>query len=387
MKNIRSFVLVFIILFVGAIIFTFSSCGNDEGVGAAPDAYYWDTMGSPGEGWVTRYAIVNDPSDNKPVVVFRDMTVGRPHVMKWDSGTTWTDLGFLTTGIGDQQSITIDPTDNKPVVIFTENTSGGKARVKKWDSGTTWTDLGFPSTGFGANPSITIDPSDNKPLVVFRDGFYGYKVQVKKWDSGTTWIDLGFPSTGVGYTPSIAIDHSDNKPVVVFIDVDNGKKAHAMKWDSGTTWTDLGFPSTIAASNTVMAIDPSDNKPLVAFVVDEGNYSRVGGVHVKKWHSGTIWTDLGFPSPMRSEYPSIVIDPTDNKPIVTIRDWQGPTADVSLCITHVMKWSSGTAWTGLGFPIEEQGMGASITIDPSDNKPVVACYNDTDGRLYVAKHP
>jgi hypothetical protein len=375
-------------LFVVSIFFVLSSCVQEENrFPAAPDAYYWDAMGSPGVGWVTCYAIVNDPSDNKPVVVFEDMNVGRPHVKKWDSGTAWTDLGFLTTGIGDQPSITVDPTDNKPVVIFTENTSDGKAHVKKWDSGTTWTDLGFPSTRSGVAPSITIDPSDNKPLVVFMDGSNGNKIQVKKWDSGTTWTDLGFPSTGVGYTPSIAIDHSDNKPVVVFIDVDNDKKAHAMKWDSGTTWTDLGFPSTIVASSTVMAIDPSDNKPLVAFVVDEGGGDGVGGVRVKKWDSGTIWTDLGFPSPMRSEGPSIVIDPTDNKPIVTIWDWQGPVEAMTYPITHAKKWSSGTSWTGIGFPIEGQGMEASITIDPSDNKPVAACYNDSDGRLYVAKHP
>ena len=290
-------------------------------------------------------------------------------------------------GIGDHPSLTIDPSDNKPVVVFVDNVNSGKAHVKKWDSGTTWTDMGFPATGncqgWWRPPSITIDPSDNKPVVVFVDADNGRKAQVKKWSIGTTWTDLGFPSTGVASYPSIAIDPSDNKPVVAFVDVANGEKARVMKWSSGTSWTDLGFPSTGVTSSTVLAIDPSDNKPIVAFVDNPTGYAKV---HVMKWSSVTTWTDLGFPGVRESGNPSIVIDPIDKKPIVSIRDWQGgDTFSDGRPGIHVKKWSGGTTWTGLGFPVEGAGFVSSITIDPSDNKPVVLC--TADSRVYVAKHP
>jgi hypothetical protein len=386
----RTLVSVSIFLFVVSVIFTFSSCGNDDGHGiaAALDAYYWESLGSPGEGYNSASAIVIDPSDNKPIIVFQDLSGGGsiPHVMKWSSGTSWTDLGTLPSG--EQCTITVDPADNKPIVACG---GGADATVMKWDIDTTWTDLGFPSTGWtkGA-PSITIDPSDNKPVVAVHDDDNDGKILVMKWDIDTTWIGLGFASTGEGISPSIAIDPSDNKPVVAYVDVANGEKTHVMKWDSVITWTDLGFPSTVATYGTVIAIDPSDNKPVVAYVDESsGGPSGVGGVQVKKWSSGTSWTDLGYPSPSRSENPSIAIDPTDNKPIVAIRDFQGPMANPSTTFIHVKKWSDGTSWTGLGFPSEVEGVVSSITIDPSDNKPVVI-YTDTGGpgeRVYVAKHP
>jgi hypothetical protein len=360
---------------------------NDNDNDYPDDWYSWESLGSLGEGWGTRRAMVIDPSDNKPVVVFRDMANGgRPHVKKWSSGTTWTDLGFLTAAHGDHPSITIDPSDNKPVVVFVDNVNNAKARVMKWSSGTSWTDLGFPSTGdcrgWWRPPSITIDPSDNKPVVVFVDLDNNHVPQVKKWSSGTTWTDLGFPSTGVGEYPSITIDPSDNKPVVVFVDNNIGGRAHVMKWSSGTSWTDLGFPSTGEATLTTITIDPLDNNPIVVFVNEV-----VDKVQVKRWSSGTSWTDLGYPSYTTCDSPSIAIDPSDNKPVVAFQDWS-PVPGTK--VVHVKKWSSGTSWIGLGWPSSpEPSCDPSIAIDPSDNQPVVM-YSDTfeaDAKVYVAKHP
>jgi hypothetical protein len=383
-------VLYFAFLIVSAGILISAQCdSDDDGCNeAALDAYYWNSLGSFGEGYNTSFAIVIDPADNKPVVTFMDVVNWQIHVQKWDTGTSWDSLGTI---IGEGPSIAIDPSDNKPVIVFTE-LNGSRAQVQKWDTGTTWTDLGFLSTGncegWWRNPTITIDPSDNKPVVAFGDDANDGKVHVMKWDTGTTWTDLGFPSSGVGYYPSIAIDPSDDKPVVAFVDVANGERSQVKKWDSGITWTNLGNPSTIATSFTVLAIDPSDNKPIVAFLVSEGNRCGTGGVQVKKWDSGTNWTDLGFPSPIHAEDPSIVIDPTDNKPVVAIRDWQGPTANNPNPLVHVKKWSTGTSWEGLGFPGQNSGDFSSIAIDPSDNKPIVI-YTDEHGDtlVHVAKHP
>lgn len=160
------------------------------------DYYFWESMGSPGVGWGTRFAMAIDPSDNKPVLVFKHYMADstRPHVMKWSAGTTWTDLGFPGTGVGEYPSITIDPSDNKPVVAF-RNVPKDNVQVMKWSNGTTWADLGFTSKKGSSAPAITIDPLDNKPVVAFRD-FAGHDISAyihaKKWSSGTTWIGLGW---------------------------------------------------------------------------------------------------------------------------------------------------------------------------------------------------
>ena len=367
-----------------------TTCGDDDDDDGPNDYYFWESLGSPGVGWVTPSAIAIDPSGNKPVVVFRDMTDGRPHVMKWSDGTSWTDMGFLTSYMGDHPSLTLDPSDNKPVVVFVDNANNGRTRVMKWDSDTSWTDLGFASTGdtrgWWRQPSIVLDPSDNKPIVAFADGDNGWRIHVKKWSSFTSWTSFGFVGSGVGYYPSVAIDPSDNKPVVAFVDVANSDRAHVMKWSNYTSWTDLGFLSTGVTASTVMAVDPSDNNPVVAFV----NTPSDPALQVKKWSSGTSWTDLGNPSKRWSDSPSIAIDPSDNKPVVAFRDWAN---DDYFYGTgnglHVKKWSSGTSWTGLGYPSEGPSAGASITIDPIDFKPIVIYGDSVDGsgNVYVSKHP
>ncbi len=92
-RRIYHFILTMAIL--GFLSLALMNCTyEDDLYPAAPDAYHWISMGSPGVGWNTSFAIAIDPSDNKPVVVFRDMAVGKPHVKKWSSDTTWIDLGF-----------------------------------------------------------------------------------------------------------------------------------------------------------------------------------------------------------------------------------------------------------------------------------------------------
>lgn len=379
------------------IALTLSAClggGGGGGSSLPSDYYHWNTLGKPGIGWGTATAIAIAPSDNKPIVTFRDMVEYKPRVMKWSHDEVWTDLGYLTASGGGSSSIVIDPSDNKPIVVFIDNINDGKARVVKWSSGTTWTDLGFASTGpslaWHRRPKIAIDPSDNKPVVVFSDENDSYKLRVKKWDSGTTWTDLGQISTGVGYFPSIAIDPTDNKAVVAFIDVDSGRKARVMKWSSGTTWTDLGFISSGITAQTVMAMG-TDGMPVVVFVedyYDPSVYSDTSGdtkMQAVKYAGGTSWTLLGRLTNVKGEDPSIVIDPSDNKPVVSFRDWNSPIGTN----THVVKWSSGTTWSGMGWPSSHTSVGASLALDPSDNKPVVFYSDSLDGaaNIYVAKHP
>jgi hypothetical protein len=186
------------------------------------DYYFWESLGSPGTGWGTRFSMSIDLSDNKPIVTFVNMLNNhRPQVKKWSAGTSWTDLGFLTGAMGDHPALTIDPSDYKPVVVFVDNVINGQAHVKKWSSGTIWTDLGYPSNQTSEDLSIAMDPTDNKLVVAFRDWATpgaAADVHVKKWSSCTSWTGLGWPSEGTSCNPSVAIDPADNKPVVMYSD-------------------------------------------------------------------------------------------------------------------------------------------------------------------------
>jgi hypothetical protein len=377
-------------------IVSFSSCssgGGDGGGESTPsDYYFWESLGSPGEGMAWPKAVAVG-SDSRPLVTFRDIqNGGRVHVLKWSSGNYWVDFGFVSTGNDGETSLVLDPSDDKPIVVYVDSGNNARTRVKKWDSGTSWIDLGFvssgPTNGWYNQPSITLDPSDNKPVVAFSDGDNGWKIHVKKWSTDTNWTDLGFVSSGEGYFPSITIDPTDNNPILAFVDAPDGQKARVMKW-SGSSWIDLGYPNTGTSLSTRVVIDPSDNKPIVAFVD-----STAGGeiVYVKKWDSGTTWINLGHPSSYlgypinyNSREPSIVIDPSDNKPVVSFQDWESPLgADI-----HVKKWDSGTTWTGIGWPSSGSSVYSSIAIDPVDFKPVVM-YTESyepDAKVFVSKHP
>jgi hypothetical protein len=380
MKHVRFALAVVTIVFLSLVFLT--DCSNEDSDYNPYIEWVAEDLGSPGDGWATPTGLAIDPSDNKPVVVYSESLT--PRVKKWSSGTTWTDLG--SPGGVNFTSIAIDPSDNKPVVAAGE----GSCRVYKWSSGTTWTDLGDPSSVWGYYPVIVIDPSDNKPIVAFVDNDSGYKIRVKKWSSGTTWTDLGNPSTGSSMSPqyldiAMTIDPSDNKPIVVFIDVDNNQKAHVKKWSSGTTWTDMGFlsDSTALATKSIV-IDPSDNKPIAGVV--EGPSGPNENLHILKWSSGTSWIDMGYPVYCIESAGgfSLAIDPSDNKPVAGRVGV--PIHGVTGAFINISKWSSGTSWTYLGSLRTKEYSGTiAMAISPSDNELVVLYEDEEFGKLRVRK--
>jgi len=279
----------------------------------------WNDLGFASSEIASLTSIAIDPSDSKPIVAFQDPSYSRRvHVLKWDTGTTWDDLGFVSFDEAWFISLAIDPSDNKPIIHFRDSASlpQGKPHILKWDTGITWNDLGYVIANPTTYTSIAIGQADNKPVVIFMDLVNDDRARVYKWQSGTTWNNLGYVSDGEASYTSIAIDPSDNKPIIVYQDVENGKKAHVFKWVSGTTWEDLGFASTGTAESIIIIIDPSDNKPIIAFI-DKAKNNRF---HVIKRDTETNWTDYGFVSPGSASYPSITMDPSDNKPIAAFRD-------------------------------------------------------------------
>ncbi len=362
------------------------------GCALEPDEYRFvewvgTDLGSPGEGACTLKDLALDPSDNKPVVAHRELNPPYAiHVKKWSTGTTWTDLGPSPPIYGESEAIAVDPSDSNPVLSFVDYDNGWNVHVLKWSSNTTWTDLGFPSTagagGWNGIPSVIIDTVDNRPLVAFCDDSNDGRIRVKKWLSGTTWTDYGFPSSGPGAFPWMVVSPSDNKPVVVFSDQDNGDRARVKKWSSGTTWTDLGFLSTSpVASATGIVLDPVDNKPVAG--VTEGVIGSDTFLHILKWSSGTSWSDMGYPITGGGNF-SLVLDPRDNRPVVS--SWGDYHVDPpTKHIFSLFKWSGGTSWIDKGYlaSVEHACFGV-LAFNPSDNQMVVL-YTDESGTLRVKK--
>lgn len=148
----------------------------------------WTDLGYASPDIATHTSIVIDPSDNCPIVAFTEgqygMDIDRARVSKWSGSLVWTDLGYVSTGEALEPCIVLDPKDNKPIVATQDRSAGAAViHVLKWNSGTSWIDLGSPDEG-QESISLTVDPADGKPVVAFRGG------GVYKWLGGTQWTDL-----------------------------------------------------------------------------------------------------------------------------------------------------------------------------------------------------
>jgi hypothetical protein len=67
------------------------------------------------------------------MVAFIDWEHGkRVRVMKWAGGVTWTNLGMPSPGEAGHPAIVVDPSDGNPLVLFTDGTNGWRARVMKY---------------------------------------------------------------------------------------------------------------------------------------------------------------------------------------------------------------------------------------------------------------
>lgn len=198
------------------------------------------------------------PSDNLPVIVFRDPASGdRAHVMKWQSGLVWTDLGYASTNSA--TGITLDLTsDGKPVVGYLDNALN-RPRVAIWNSGVSWTDLGIPkdvNVDMSGCNSLVVDKKTNRPIVNFEEVSAGYKARVMRWVTGTTWEDLGFGSTGEGNCAPMAIG-ADGKPLVLSRDGGTTNFLHLMKWQAATSWKDFGTLNSSEPYSFGIAVAPN----------------------------------------------------------------------------------------------------------------------------------
>lgn len=160
--------------------------------------------------------------DNKPVIIFVDSGSRKPSIIRWESNA-WTGLGTINSRESLQCRIAVG-SDNRPVILFQEQMSNViqdvKARVMKWNSGTDWTDLGYAVKGEGTNIYLALD-SNNNPMVM-------YSLNIYKWSYDQVWNGLGTFGYSGGGASSVAIA-PDNNPVVVFNDTYHNDKPHVVK--------------------------------------------------------------------------------------------------------------------------------------------------------------
>ena len=317
-------------------------------------------------------------ADGKPIVVSSDYVDShKVKIMKWTTGTTWSSLGTIGTLTGNRCDIAIDASDGKPVVIFRDfGDSKSRFHIMKWSSGTTWIDRGFVGAGAGDFGAIAMSAS-NRPWVIYQDCDPGNDgaAFVKEWSETTNWWDRGKASTGLTYFNDIAMNPVDDKPCITFRDA-SPFQPRVKRWVSGTTWSDLAFSALGGGNYNAVAVG-SDGMPVVA-------YQELGGsppnrCRVQKYN-GSGWTDLGYLNDGQADFMGVAIDPADGLPIVVFSDMNVSNR------AHIKKYVSGSTWIDLGFASAGSAWYTSIAIDPSDGNPVVVFRDDSQSlRAHVVK--
>jgi hypothetical protein len=345
---------------------------------------YAENAGSPGTSTEIDFAM---GSDSKPVIAYIDAS-NNAIAEKW-SGTGWTSYGAAnsnplynnTSGWDGTLAIGLSSSNNVYLAYVSDAAAESYRVHLKYSSGSGWTDYGYGTTGAAYCLAMTMDIVSS-PYIAFYDtaDTPNFRARAIRRYSGT-WEDKGFINTKYGMPMSICLGNYWN-PIVGYMAYDTGAWTVNVKcWLSGTTWTDYGAVSGagggtyISVANQVSLALPS---PYAVFMEGTGTS---GTIRVKKYVSGTTWTDLG--SVGTGTWTAIALDPTDNKPFVVFRDLSAGGGGKATLVKYV----SGTTWTALGSYEASLGYGAfnvKVAVDPSDKMPVIAFF-DAAGYVRVVK--
>lgn len=218
----------------------------------------WIDLGEAGSTDTSNDPTIDIAADGNIYAFYRDHNAKQITVFTKDPGldgilgtgddTPWATLGVIASTTENSAYyrhpiIKIDPTDGKPIVAYTDTPNGNIIRVKKWDTGTTWTDLGDVSTSSGLNFSMILDPSDNKPIIVYEDKDNGDRAAAAKWSTGTTWESWGYITQGSTEFPSLAVDPRDNSYLVILYDKGDTGKVRLYRRNAQEVWIDEGVLS------------------------------------------------------------------------------------------------------------------------------------------------
>jgi hypothetical protein len=323
------------------------------------------SYGSVGSNSYGMADVAINAADNTPWVAFRDGADSqRMKVKRWVSGTSWADMGTLSTGEIYEPRIAFPPSGGNPAVAFTDLADSYKVKIKKWN-GSSWIEIGSMGTDPVGQLDITFG-SDDTLFVAY--AAYG-AITIEKWTQASGWVKI---STSIfnGYYTHIA-SGIDNKPYVIFQDAGNQNKVHTYKYNFGTTWDDLGYPLNASSENpSALVIDPTDGKPVLA-LKDNGNQYKA---HVYKWSTATTWSDLGLVGSGEAIIFSMTIS-SDGKPALLIRDgnYNGRAA--------LYVWSTAQTWnfSGLYSGAELSG---GVLVSLADNSIIVFVADICSGYLW-----
>ena len=202
---------------------------------------------------------------------------------------------------------------------------------------------------------------------------WNYKVRithnnVSAYDDSDTnfivshWTYLGKPTTSKSDSPEIVVD-SSNTPILLYRDYAYPGTTQARpvvkKWSSGTTWTDMGVAFLGVPEYLQLALR-TDGSPVVA-----GRNTNVNYPVCYRWTGGTSWTYDGLPmgNSADAHYLALAVG-SDNKPILALTESS----------TYRTKVISGFAypWASWGYLSAAGNMGAFHSMAMgSDNKPFV----------------
>ena len=327
-------------------------------------------------------------SDSNPVVAYMDS--GENAIARRWNGSGWVSYGggkandyTLYNYAGVDRALAIGLNSSSGVYLaYVSHTDeeGGKLHLKYASTGAgSWTDYGYGSPGAASSLSMAVDIV-NAPFIAHTDWADGpdYRARATRYYS-SAWEDKGHAGVSIGQQCSIALSNYWY-PFVGYVSTGTTPWSIQVKrWSSGTTWTDYGTVSGATGGLFPAVANKVDlSSPYIVFV--EGNDLDNGGtIRIKKHSSGTTWTDCG--SLGTGKWNDIVLDPVDGKPYVVFQDF-GASGKAT-----VKKYSSGTTWTSLGSYEYTSGYGAfdvHIAVDPEDDMPVIAFY-DAGGYVRVVK--
>jgi hypothetical protein len=268
---------------------------------------------------VPDYLQIDLRADGRPVIGARSVTVQYPVCDYWNSGLNWTSYGMPLGNAADALylALAVRTDNNWPIMAFTES-STSRILVKTGTTSPWATSMGYLTAAGNAGLLCTMDMgSDNLPVAAFVEYVASpeaYNVRVRKFVSGTTWTDYGTLST-YGMYPHVALDPADGKPLVIYFDYPSGTATANVvvkKWSSGTTWTNYGTLDSGTLFNCDIVVAANG---LVMAAYRDGTYE----IKVKIWQGGTTWADLGYISSNMSVDPQLAVGP-DNQPVIAFTD-------------------------------------------------------------------
>jgi hypothetical protein len=298
----------------------------------AASAYRINVASWRGSFWVTRGPIsdsgqsvytpaVGDNAADQPTVMWRQGSSRQPYV-KQDYPTDWTDLDSPIDVAANSCAVLVGGGWYPHIAWDFGGLNVSKLAIDDWSPYSThWVSLGQATTDQTRTAKFASNPlDDSRPYLAYSKRTTSDKrCYVSKYAGGTTWTSLGPASVGEARYVDIATDDSDSskRPFVVFADYANNQRAHVKRWSSGTSWTDYSYASAGAASQTVIECG-SDGRPFVAYL----DSSTTPRVRVTQWN-GSSYVDMSSPGTASNDSIEILM-PTDGLPIVVYTDSASP---------------------------------------------------------------